>query len=126
MEKQSTVLASIFLMLSIVLGAFGAHALKDILTQDLQHTFDVGVRYQGTLSMGILILALNADRFSFQMKRLLRAMLIGMLLFSGSIYGIVALKHVGMAVGMLGPITPIGGVISIISWCVFIFRLLKY
>jgi uncharacterized membrane protein YgdD (TMEM256/DUF423 family) len=126
MEKQSTVLASIFLMLSIVLGAFGAHALKDILTQDLQHTFDVGVRYQGSLSMGILILALNADRFSFQMKGLLRAMLIGMLLFSGSIYGIVALKHAGMAVGMLGPITPIGGAFSIISWCIFIFRLLKY
>jgi uncharacterized membrane protein YgdD (TMEM256/DUF423 family) len=60
------------------------------------------------------------------MKGLLRAMLIGMLLFSGSIYGIVALKHAGMAVGMLGPITPIGGAISIISWCVFIFRLLKY
>lgn len=126
MEKQSTVLASIFLMLSIVLGAFGAHALKDILPQDLQHTFDVGVRYQGSLSMGILILALNADRFSFQMKGLLRAMLIGMLLFSGSIYGIVALKHAGMAVGILGPITPIGGAVSIISWCVFIFRLLKY
>ncbi|MEN9421007.1 MAG: hypothetical protein RLZZ107_481 [Bacteroidota bacterium] len=126
MEKQSTVLASILLMLSIVLGAFGAHALKDILTQDLKHTFDVGVRYQGSLSMGILILALNADRFSFQMKGLLRAKLIGILLFSGAIYGIVALKQAGMAVGILGPNTPLRGAVSIISWCVFIFRLLKY
>jgi uncharacterized membrane protein YgdD (TMEM256/DUF423 family) len=126
MEKQSTILASLFLMLSIILGAFGAHALKAILTVDLLQTFEVGVRYQSFLALSTLVLALHTDRFTFPIKRILQAMLIGLFLFSFSIYGIVALKHAGLSVGILGPITPIGGAISIISWCVFIFRLLKY
>ena len=126
MEKQSTILASLFLMLSIILGAFGAHALKAILTEDLLQTFEVGVRYQSFLALSTLVISLQADRFAFPVKRILQAMLIGLFLFSFSIYGIVALKHAGLSVGILGPITPIGGAISIISWCVFIFRLLKY
>lgn len=126
MEKQSAILASLFLMLSIMLGAFGAHALKAILAEDLLQTFEVGVRYQSFLALSTLVIALHADRFSFPIKRITLAMLIGLFLFSFSIYGIVALKHAGLSVGILGPITPIGGAISIISWCVFIFRLLKY
>ncbi|MFM6946020.1 MAG: DUF423 domain-containing protein [Flavobacteriales bacterium] len=126
MEKQSVILSSLFLMLSIVLGAFGAHALKAILTEDLLQTFEVGVRYQSFLALSTLVLSLQADRFNFSVKRITQAMLVGLFLFSFSIYGIVALKHLGLSVGILGPITPIGGAISIISWCVFIFRLLKY
>lgn len=126
MEKQSAILSSLFLMLSIVLGAFGAHALKAILSEDLLQTFEVGVRYQSFLALSTLVLALQADRFAFPIKRITQAMLIGMFLFCFSIYGIVALKHAGLTVGFLGPITPIGGTISIVSWCIFIFRLLKY
>jgi uncharacterized membrane protein YgdD (TMEM256/DUF423 family) len=126
MEKQSTILASLFLMLSIILGAFGAHALKAVLNEELLQTFEVGVRYQSFLALSTLVLALQTDRFSFSVKRITQAMLLGLFLFSFSIYGIVALKHAGLSVGILGPITPIGGAISIISWCVFIFRLLKY
>lgn len=128
MEKQTTFLAGLFLMLSIVFGAFGAHALKAILPTEQLQTFEVGVRYQGFLSMGVLILALNYNRFGFKIKRLLWFMLIGMFLFSFSIYGLVLCKQFLPAFpsGILGPITPLGGAISIISWCVFLFRLLKY
>ena len=128
MEKQTTFLAGLFLMLSIVFGAFGAHALKAILPTEQLQTFEVGVRYQGFLSMGVLILALNYNRFGFEIKRLLWFMLIGMFLFSFSIYGLVLCKQFLSAFpsGILGPITPLGGAISIISWCVFLFRLLKY
>lgn len=128
MEKQTTFLAGLFLMLSIVFGAFGAHALKAILPTEQLQTFEVGVRYQGFLSMGVLILALNYNRFGFEIKRLLWFMLIGMFLFSFSIYGLVLCKQFLPAFPswVLGPITPLGGAISIISWCVFLFRLLKY
>jgi uncharacterized membrane protein YgdD (TMEM256/DUF423 family) len=128
MEKQTIFFSGLFIMLSIVFGAFGAHALKDILEPAQLQTFEVGVRYQGFLSMGVLLLALNADRFSFDMKKILWAMLIGMLLFCFSIYGLVLARHFidPKAFGFLGPITPIGGAISIISWCLFLFRLLKY
>lgn len=126
MEKQSAVLASLFFMLSIVFGAFGAHALKEVLSPELLQTFEVGVKYQGLFSLATLIIALNADKFSFGIKKITFAMLIGMFLFSFSIFGIVFLKHQGLSVGMLGPITPLGGSISIVSWCILIFRLLKY
>ena len=128
MEKQTTFLAGLFLMLSIVFGAFGAHALKAILPTEQLQTFEVGVRYQGFLSMGVIILALNYNRFGFEIKRLLWSMLIGMFLFSFSIYGLVLCKQFlpEFPFGFLGPVTPLGGAISIISWCVFLFRLLKY
>lgn len=115
-------------MLSIVFGAFGAHALKDVLDSSQLQTFEVGVRYQGFLSMGVLLLALNADRFTFGIKSILWAMLIGMFLFCFSIYGLVLGRHFidPNSFSFLGPITPLGGSISIISWCLLLFRLLKY
>ena len=71
MQKQYVILSGLFIMISIVLGAMGAHALKKVLDPDLFSSFDVAVRYQGFLSMGILILALNSDRFAFSMNRIL-------------------------------------------------------
>lgn len=128
MEKQTTFLAGVFLMLSIVFGAFGAHTLKAHLSFDQLQTFEVGVRYQGFLSTGVLILAINYQRFGFAFKRLLWAMLLGMFLFSFSIYGLVLTRafFATFPFQILGPITPIGGALSILSWCVFLFRLLKY
>lgn len=118
MEKQTTFFSGLFIMLSIVFGAFGAHALKEILEPAQLQTFEVGVRYQGFLSMGVLLLALNMDRFSFEIKRILWAMLIGMILFCFSIYGLVLGRHFidPKAFGFLGPITPIGGLLFILGW----------
>ncbi|MEY5000522.1 MAG: hypothetical protein RLZZ211_558 [Bacteroidota bacterium] len=128
MEKQTTFFAGLMIMLSIVFGAFGAHALKAILEPAQLQTFEVGVRYQGFLSMGVLLLSLNSRRFAFGVQRICWAMLIGMFLFCFSIYGLVLGQHFfgASSFRFLGPITPIGGAISIISWCVFLFRLLKY
>ncbi len=128
MEKQTTFLSGLFIMFSIVFGAFGAHALKDILTVDQLHSFDVAVRYQGFLSLGIFILALNSQHFSFDIKRILMAMLLGMILFSFSIYFLVLSPHLipNLNLNWLGIITPIGGGLTIISWAIFLFRLLKY
>ena len=128
MEKQTAFFSSLFIMLSVIFGAFGAHALKEILETSALQTFEVGVRYQGFLSMGVLLLALNADRFEHSIKKILWAMLIGMILFCFSIYGLVLGRHFinENAFSFLGPITPIGGAISIVSWCVLLFRLLKY
>lgn len=128
MEKQTSFYFGLFIMLSIVFGAFGAHALKEMITPIQLNTFEVGVRYQGFLSLSGLVLALNAQRFSFPVHHILWAMIVGMFLFCFSIYGLVLGKHFlgSNSFSFLGPVTPIGGSISIISWCVFLFRLLKY
>ena len=125
MQKQVVFYSGIAIMVSIVLGAMGAHALKNILEESSFNSFEVAVRYQGFLSMGIFIISLNADRFSFPLKRILMAMFIGMLLFCVSIYLLVTLKTLHLSTGFIGPITPIGGAITIISWCVFLYRLIK-
>jgi uncharacterized membrane protein YgdD (TMEM256/DUF423 family) len=125
MQKQFVFFSGLAIMISIVLGALGAHALKGILEPNQFNSFEVAVRYQGFLSMGIFILALNQDRFSFPLKRILTAMLIGMLLFSGSIYLLVTFKTIHLSTAFIGPITPIGGAISIISWTIFLYRLIK-
>jgi uncharacterized membrane protein YgdD (TMEM256/DUF423 family) len=125
MQKQFVFLSGLFIMLSVVLGAMGAHALKKILDPELFNSFEVAVRYQGFLSMGVLILALNHDRFTFPMKRILSAMIIGMVLFCVSIYLLLAFKTLHYSTSFIGPITPIGGAISIISWFIFLIRLIK-
>jgi uncharacterized membrane protein YgdD (TMEM256/DUF423 family) len=125
MEKQFVFYSGIAIMVSIVLGAMGAHALKGILEEAQFNSFEVAVRYQGFLSMGVFMISLNADRFSFPLKRLLTAMFIGMLLFCVSIYLLVAFKTMHLSTGFIGPITPIGGAVSIISWCIFLYRLIK-
>jgi uncharacterized membrane protein YgdD (TMEM256/DUF423 family) len=125
MQKQFVFFSGLAVMISIVLGAMGAHAVKGILNPDQFNSFEFAVKYQGFLSMGVLILALNTDRFSFPMKRILIAMLIGMLLFSGSIYLLVTFKTFHISTTFIGPVTPIGGAISIVSWIVFLSRLIK-
>jgi uncharacterized membrane protein YgdD (TMEM256/DUF423 family) len=125
MEKQFVFYSGIAIMVSIVLGAMGAHALKGILEEAQFNSFEVAVRYQGFLSMGVFMISLNADRFSFPLKRLLTAMFIGMLLFCVSIYLLVAFKTMHLSTGFIGPITPIGGAVSIISWYIFLYRLIK-
>jgi uncharacterized membrane protein YgdD (TMEM256/DUF423 family) len=126
MEKRFVGIAAFFFMLSIAFGAFGAHALKTILATELLDTYQVGVRYQSLLSLGLLALAFQADRHSFSIRPIAWLLVIGLLLFSFSIYGIVACKHFGVAPSILGPLTPIGGLLSIVGWCLYLFRLLKY
>jgi uncharacterized membrane protein YgdD (TMEM256/DUF423 family) len=53
------------------------------------------------------------------------AMFMGMLLFCVSIYLLVTFKTLNLSTGFIGPTTPIGGAITIISWCVFLYRLIK-
>jgi uncharacterized membrane protein YgdD (TMEM256/DUF423 family) len=125
MQKQFVFFSGLAIMISIVLGAMGAHALKDILSPEQFNSFEVAVKYQGFLSMGVFIIALNTDRFSFPLKRILTAMMIGMLLFSGSIYLLVTFKYLHFTTAFIGPITPIGGSITIISWIIFLYRLIK-
>lgn len=125
MQKQFVFFSGLFITMSIVLGAMGTHALKEILKPQQLESFEVAVRYQGFLSMGILILALNADRFSFSLKNILSAMTIGMVLFCFSIYALVLCITMTWPTTIIGPLTPIGGSITIISWTVFLYRLIR-
>jgi len=110
--KIYLIIASIFGLLSVVFGAFGAHALKDRLSVDQLLSWETGVRYQMFHALALLLLVLLADK-GWNMKPSLLAFSIGTVLFSGSIYFLC------LGIGpraVLGPITPLGGLSLIIGW----------
>jgi len=125
MNLKATITASILAATSIMLGAFGAHALKELITAERLVTFEVGVRYQMYIGLSMLLLALSEDRIPFEIRLVRILMLVGILLFSGSIY-LIALSDIwGLNTKILGPLTPIGGLCIILGWAVFIYRVWK-
>jgi uncharacterized membrane protein YgdD (TMEM256/DUF423 family) len=124
MEKRYVVFGAILFCLSIILGAFGTHALKNIVPEAKLDSFEVGVRYQMVQALAILLLGATSKSFNFQLNRVLLLMTIGIVIFSFSIYLLSLGSVLPFSVKILGPITPIGGLILIISWGIFIVKLI--
>ena len=100
-------------MLSVVLGAYGAHGLKGRLSSDLMNAFQTGVEYQMYHSLAMLIACMLA--YQWPEAQLLRwsayLFLLGMIVFSGSLY-LLSLTELRI----FGPITPLGGLVLISAW----------
>ena len=108
--------AILFSVTSVILGAFGAHLLKDLLTETQLNSFKTGIRYQMFHGLAILILALNRNYFTDKLNRILQLMSVGVILFSLSIYLLNLQDLFGISLSFLGPITPVGGLFLITSW----------
>lgn len=125
MNKKTIITAATLIAIAIILGAFGAHGLKKIASVEKVASFETGVRYQFYTAFSLLILGLNSSKFEFNLKMITNLLLIGTILFSGSIYLLSLQEFLGTNLSFLGPITPLGGLLMIISWIVFIFKFLK-
>jgi uncharacterized membrane protein YgdD (TMEM256/DUF423 family) len=123
MQKSTVLIGAIFIVLAIILGAFGAHALKAILSEEKLLSFETGVRYQLIQGVSLLVLGLNSKTIAFELKIVERLLVIGTVLFSFSIYFLALSDIMGVSLKWLGPVTPIGGSLMIIGWIVFIYRL---
>lgn len=108
--------------LSVALGAFGAHGLKEVLTPALLNSFLTGIRYQVIHSLLLLIVILLPIISETQKIRISKVIIAGIVLFSGSIYlltlGIVPSKYVWF-------VTPVGGLLLLVSWLMIAFNMLK-
>lgn len=125
-QKRSFVLGLILLIIAIVLGAFGAHSLKEKISADKLVIFEVGVRYQMYHGFGFLFLGLISSYVESNLKWVSRLMFLGVLFFSGSIYLLATQSILGMnSSKILGPITPIGGLLLIISWSILIIKVIQ-
>jgi len=102
-----------FGMLSVIFGAFGAHALKKILTTEQLQSFEVGVKYQMYHAIVLFVLGLNHD---YTTNTIYWCFTLGIILFSFSIFGLVISTAKGKKLRFLGPITPIGGLLLVIGW----------
>lgn len=123
------IIGSIAAGLGVVLGAFGAHGLKKLVPADTVATFQTGVQYQMYHAFALLIVGLLAERTvaaSGQFNSAGWCFLIGTLLFSGSLYALVALKATQkVGLGGIGIITPIGGLFFVAGWIMLALALAK-
>ncbi|MFD2968513.1 DUF423 domain-containing protein [Sphingobacterium bambusae] len=108
--------AAIFGTLAIILGAFGAHLFKKILTEDKLQSFEVGVRYQMYAALALLIVGYNNDFSQTAQQWAFYGIAFGSLLFSVSIYGLSFATYWKVNLRFLGPVTPLGGLLMIIGW----------
>lgn len=126
MNKIVLIIASIYGGLSVILGAFGAHALKKVLDIDKLASFEVGVRYQMIHAVVLLFVGMY---FSFETKLqniMAWSFIMGIFLFSFSIYLLSLSSLINIKLSFLGPITPLGGIFLIIAWsllCINIYKL---
>jgi uncharacterized membrane protein YgdD (TMEM256/DUF423 family) len=125
MKTITLVFGAAYGMLSVILGAFGAHALKKILSVERLESFETGVRYQMYAAFFLLIVGYILKFDTSSQKWISILMIAGTMLFSFSIYGLSMQDYFGMNLKFLGPITPLGGLLMIVSWLMLIFYFAK-
>ncbi len=112
MMRWWLVIGAVNAFLSVAAGAFGAHALKARLPQDLQVIFETGARYHMYHALGLLAVAYAAHRFGGGLVSAAGWLFIaGIVLFSGSLF-LLALS----GIKILGAVAPIGGVCFLAGW----------
>lgn len=115
MNKNLVAFCFFLLAATIGFGAFGAHALKKLADIETQQSFETAVRYQFYGTIILLTVAFRTEIKVRIVRGWIRFFGLGMLLFSGSIYGLVFGKIMHLDWRFLGPVTPIGGAIMILS-----------
>lgn len=117
----------IFAALAVILGAFGAHALKDVLTEAQHQTYETAVKYQFYHSFALLFTGVVYNWYKVSKVRLAAIFfIIGIVLFSGSLYLLIQLKASGsVGLGGLGILTPIGGLFFIAGWIMLLLTFVK-
>ena len=127
MYKPALILGSLFAMLSVIIGAFGAHYLKTIFTVETLASFETGVKYQFYHAFALLFMGIYAKTKGRNVKIITMLFAFGILLFSGSIYVLCIMKstmHIGL--GGLGILTPIGGLLMIAAWLMLLISVVRH
>jgi uncharacterized membrane protein YgdD (TMEM256/DUF423 family) len=120
--KLFVALGSIAALAAVLIGAFGAHALKARIAPDLMPVYKTGVEYHFYHALGLILVGLAAFHLpeSGYLKGAGWAMLAGIALFSGSLY-LLALT----GLRWFGAITPVGGMAFIVAWALFAAAVVK-
>lgn len=116
MEKQFILIGAVLVLAAVVLGAFGAHGLREAVSAERLGWFETAANYHMIHAIGIIVCALAATVLgpSRMFNRSCLLLLTGIIIFSGSLY-IMALTDLRW----LGATTPIGGIAFIAGWACF-------
>jgi uncharacterized membrane protein YgdD (TMEM256/DUF423 family) len=125
--KSKIIILSLLGFWAVALGAFGAHGLKNYnLEPKIMHAYETAVQYHfyHLLAMAFIVV-IDGKLPKGQLNLIFRLFFIGILCFSGSLYGITFAAAAGYSMSWLGPITPIGGVIFMTAWALLGYNAYK-
>ncbi|WP_149274166.1 DUF423 domain-containing protein [Pareuzebyella sediminis] len=108
--------AALYGLLAVIFGAFGAHALKKTFSENELKSFETGVKYQMYHALVLLVLSFNLNLDTPLQRIMAYCFIFGIFLFSFSIYGLTLSAAKGKKLKILGPITPIGGLLLVAGW----------
>lgn len=109
----------------IIFGAFGAHFLKKKLTTEQLQNFETGVKYQMYHALVLLVLGFQLEFDSTLKNSIFLLLIVGIVLFSFSIYGLVLSSASNKKIRFLGPMTPFGGLLLVLGWGLLMYLFLS-
>ena len=116
MNEIALVFAAFFGATGIIFGAFGAHVLKKKLTNEQLQSFETGVKYQIYHALVLLVLGFQLELDATLKNSIFLLLIVGTVLFSFSIYGLVLSSANNKKLRFLGPMTPFGGLLLVLGW----------
>lgn len=126
MKKSAAIWGSIFGLLGVLLGAFASHLLKNYLSPTQIDSFEIGIRYQIYHAFFLLFLSIQNLLTNSKYELIKYLTVVGIFLFSGSIY-ILALKDIlALKAKFLVFLTPIGGTCLLLAWFILIINLINH
>jgi uncharacterized membrane protein YgdD (TMEM256/DUF423 family) len=125
MERKITSVAAFMGMTAMILGAFGAHALKKQLSIEQLGSFETGVKYQMYHALFLLFLGMNTFLNEKVKKAVFQLVIFGVFFFSGSIYLLTTIAITGVDFKFIGIVTPIGGAFLIVGWSILLWNIWK-
>lgn len=126
MKEIILTFGGIFGALGVIFGAFGAHALKKRFTEDQLKGFETGVKYQMYHALMLIITGVSFPFIETSQILMAWCFILGIILFSFSIYGLTLSDARGKKMRFLGPVTPLGGLLLVIGWILFTINAAKY
>lgn len=114
-------IAAFLLAIAVAAGAFGAHALKNVLSPERLQIWQTAVQYHAWHALGLMLIGLVSAYFQIDLKLPAALLLAGIFIFSGSLYTLCLTN-----IGWLGAITPFGGVAFVLGWILLGFKMWKH
>ncbi|MES2621960.1 MAG: DUF423 domain-containing protein [Bacteroidota bacterium] len=126
MQRTFFIVAALAGLTAVVLGAFGAHSLRSLLTAEQLIIWEKGVQYQIYHALALFICSIYLRKeFSLPIRNAAICFIVGIVCFSGSLYLLATRELTGISPVIIGPITPIGGFFFIAGWGLILIQALK-
>ena len=126
MKELVLTFGGIYGTLAVIFGAFGAHALKKILDDNQLKSFETGVKYQMYHAFLLIISGISFPFLEISQVIMGWCLILGIFLFSFSIYGLTISSAKGRKLKFLGPVTPLGGLLLVVGWILFTINAVKF